>query len=252
MEKFLRSHLSPAAKKSLRSHLLPPLYRPLAWMYRDNLTHLASLFQTDKWGIHWYMQHYERYFAPLRRARLNILEIGVGGEDNPDRGGASLRMWKAYFRRSRILGIDIHDKTQFRERRIDIRQCDQTDAGALTQLSQEYGGFDIIIDDGSHLNDHVIRTFEILFPLLREGGIYSVEDTETAYWPNWGGGVGRPDSSMAYFANLVHGLNYMEYPIPDYVPTYFDRNIVEIALFHNLVFVSNGRNGEQSNLPKSV
>ena len=84
--------------------------------------------------------------------------------------------------------IDLHDKRHLSEERIDIRQCDQTDAEALRQLVSEYGGFDIIIDDGSHLNDDVIKTFNILFPLLRQDGIYVVEDTQTAYWPTWGGG----------------------------------------------------------------
>ena len=57
----------------------------------------------------------------------------------------------------------------------------------LTSVVDEIGPLDIIIDDGSHLNEHVIRTFEILFPLLNEGGIYAVEDLQTSYWPDHGG-----------------------------------------------------------------
>jgi hypothetical protein len=158
----------------------------LAWWYRDDLNRLALLFGTDKWGSHWYTPHYERYFQPLKHKSLNMLEIGVGGYENTDKGAGSLRMWKAYFRKNRIVGIDICDKTHFSEHRIDIRQCDQTDSEALLRLSNEYGGFDIIVDDGSHLNEHVIKTFHLLFPLLRQNGIYVVEDTQTAYWPTWG------------------------------------------------------------------
>jgi hypothetical protein len=51
-----------------------------------------------------------------------------------------------------------------------------------------YGfGFDIIIDDGSHVNEHVITTFEYLLPILNNEGLYVIEDTQTAYWPEYGG-----------------------------------------------------------------
>jgi demethylmacrocin O-methyltransferase len=224
----------------------------LGWWYRNDLNRLALLFGTDKWGIHWYTQHYQRYFQSLKRKRLNLLEIGVGGYQDSSEGGRSLRMWKAYFRNSRIVGIDIYDKTSFCESRIDIRQCDQTDSEALHRLSDEYGGFDIVIDDGSHLNDHVIKTFQILFPLLRPDGIYAVEDVQTAYWPTWGGGLRKPHTSMAFFKDLVDGLNHVEYPIKDYNPNYFDQNIVEFAFFHNLILIRKGKNNEKPNDPDLI
>jgi len=247
-------------KAWLQRNFSPPIYRRIVrtarvvldWRWRNDLNRLAVLFHTDKWGSHYYTQHYQRYFQPLRHEQLNVLEIGVGGYERPDQGGESLRMWKAYFRRSQIVGIDIHDKAQLREHRIDIRQCDQTDSEALTRLSHEYGGFDIVIDDGSHLNEHVIKTFEILFPLMRLNGIYAVEDTQTAYWPTWGGGIGNPRTSMAFFKGLTDGLNHVEYPLEDYQPSYFDRNIVEIAFFHNLVLVRKGSNDETTNAPELI
>jgi len=241
----------------LRTTLPPSEYRglvrfakaALSWWHRDDLSYLAQLFGTDKWGSHWYTQHYERYFRPLKRKRLNVLEIGVGGYAISEAGGASLRMWKAYFRRSQIVGIDLYDKSHLSERRLDIRQCSQTDADALRSLSKNYNGFDIIIDDGSHLNQDVIKTFGILFPLLRDNGIYVVEDTQTAYWPTWGGGLANPYSSMEFYKKLVDGLNHVEYPSNNHQPTYFDRHIVEIAFFHNLVFIRKGSNDEQTNAP---
>jgi hypothetical protein len=216
---------------------------------RGDLNRLALYFETDKWGDHWYTQHYQQYFRPLRKKRLNLLEIGVGGYENSKRGGESLRMWKTYFRNARIVGVDLADKTHFRERRIDIRQCDQTDADVLKRLSAEYGGFDIIIDDGSHLNEHVIKTFGILFPLLRPNGIYAVEDAQTSYWPTWGGGIDNSESLMAFFKNLTDGLNHVEFPVQDYSPTYFDQHIVEISFFHNLIIIRKGDNTERPNVP---
>jgi hypothetical protein len=224
----------------------------LGWWWRNDLNRLAVLFRTDKWECHWYTLHYQRYFKHLKARRLNLIEIGVGGYEDPNQGGESLRMWKAYFRKSQIVGIDLYDKTQLSEHRIDIRQCDQTDAESLHRLSSEYGGFDIVIDDGSHLNEHVVKTFEVLFRLLRPNGIYVVEDTQTAYWPTWGGGRDNPRNSMAFFKNLVDGLNYVEYPVEEYKPNYFDEHIVEIAFFHNLIFIRKGNNDEKPNDPNLI
>lgn len=248
LRSWLRTNLPPA-----KYHCLVRITKAvLGWLHRNDLNRLALLFGTDKWGMHWYTQHYHRYFKSLRNKRLNVLEIGVGGYDLSDSGAESLRMWKAYFRKSRIVGIDLYDKSQLREHRIDIRQCDQTDSEALSKLSSEYGGFDIIIDDGSHLNEHVVKTFQLLFPALRTGGIYVVEDTQTAYWPTWGGGIGTPDNSMAFFKGLADGLNYAEYPIAKYRPNYFDQNVVEVAFFHNIIFICKGNNNEKSNAPKLI
>ena len=219
----------------------------LSWWYRNDLTRLADLYGTDKWGTHWYTPHYNRFFQPMKSRHLNVLEIGVGGYEFSNLGGASLRMWKAFFRKSRIVGIDLHDKSHLSEPRIDVRQCDQTDTEGLIRLSNEYGGFDIIIDDGSHMNDHVIRTFEVLFPLLRNGGIYVAEDIQTSYWPSFGGAIDGANTSMRFFKDLADGLNYMEYPLADYKPNYFDQNIVEISFFHNLVFIRKGINNEKTN-----
>jgi demethylmacrocin O-methyltransferase len=222
------------------------------WRFRNDLNRLATLFGSDKWGSHWYTPHYDRYFRPLKSKRLNVLEIGVGGYEYLDIGGGSLRMWKAYFRNSRIVGIDIYDKSHRSEPRIDIRQCDQIDEDKLARLSDEYGGFDIVIDDGSHRSEHIIKSFEILFPRLRPNGIYVVEDTQTAYWRTWGGGMENPKTSMNYFKALVDGLNHAEYPIAGYQPTFWDRNIVEISFFHNMVFIQKGNNAEATNCPGAI
>jgi len=242
-------------KDLMRRSLPPNLHRPFVrlsrsvagWWYRNDLNQLALIFGTDKWGGHWYTEHYQRYFRPWKHRRLNLLEIGVGGYKDSAAGAESLRMWKAFFRRGRIVGIDIEDKTRFREDRIDIRQCDQTDVEALGRLSDEYGGFDIVIDDGSHVNEHVIKAFHALFPRLRPNGIYAVEDIQTSYWPTYGGGIGNPRSSMAFFKSLADGLNHAEFPLEAYRATYLDQNVVEIAFFPNLVLIRKGENATQSN-----
>lgn len=220
-----------------------------AGLRSSDLSALAHLYRTDKWGQHFYTQHYQRYFSAWRGRRLRLLEIGVGGYSALDKGGGSLRMWSRYFPRAEIVGIDLYDKTHLSERRITVLQCDQTDTRRLQAISERYGPFDIIIDDGSHLNEHVIRSFELLFPLLKSPGFYAIEDLQTAYWPSWGGVPGS--SSMDYLRNLVDGLNFRERPFGG-EPTYLERNIVEVAFFHNLCIVAKGDNDEPPTAPHLI
>jgi hypothetical protein len=218
------------------------------WRHRADLSRLALLYGTDKNASHFYTQHYQRYFSSIRNKPLRLLEIGVGGYSDLKDGASSLRMWKRFFPKAQVVGIDLYDKSHFSEDRITVLQCDQTDVGKLTHISQEQGPFDIIIDDGSHLNEHIRITFSILFPLLQKGGFYAIEDLQTAYWPSWGAVPGS--TSMDFLRSLTDGLNYAERP--DGVQGKFDTQITEIAFFHNLCVVRKGDNLEPSNAPQLV
>jgi hypothetical protein len=245
---LLKSTLSDSQRCAVK-HVLAML------LWRHNLLRLARWFGTDKEGAHHYTRHYQRHFAPLRRKRLNVLEIGIGGDASPQRGGQSLRMWKAYFPQARIFGIDIYDKLCHEERRIKTFRGNQADADFLKAVARQIGTIDIIIDDGSHRNEHVIASFRTLFPLLSPNGIYVIEDLQTSYWSQdvgdgWDGSTDltAPHTSMNFLKSLVDGLNYEEFVADDYTPTYFDRHIVAIHFYHNLAFIYKGLNNEGSNL----
>ena len=75
-----------------------------------------------------------------------------------------MRMWKSYFKKSNIFGIDIFDKKAHEENRIKTFKGSQTDEKFLKDIVSKIGKIDIVIDDGSHINEHVIQTFKILFP----------------------------------------------------------------------------------------
>jgi hypothetical protein len=220
-----------------------------------NLDALAEFFGTDKNSSHYYTRHYNHHFQPFRNKSFNLLEIGIGGYENPWDGGHSLRMWKSYFPKANIYGLDIIDKSPHNEHRIKTYQGSQIDEALLKQITKETGGFDIIIDDGSHFNEHVIKTFQILFPLLNSNGIYAIEDLQTSYWEidgngvEWGGStdLNAPFTSMNFLKKLVDGLNYEEFTSEHYQPTYFDRHITSFHFYHNLAFVYKGVNAEGSN-----
>ena len=121
----------------------------------------------------------------------------------------------------------------------------------MEKTVNEIGVLDIIIDDGSHLNEHIIETFKILFPKLKDGGIYVVEDIQTSYWNDYGGDskdLNNPKTAMNFFKRLTDSLNHQEIPDENYVESYYDKNIVSIHFYHNLVFIHKGANDEKSNM----
>jgi hypothetical protein len=155
-------------------------------------------------------------------------------------------MWKDFFPLGRIYGLDIQDKSFVDEWRIKTYRGSQVDEPLLRRIADEIGRIDVIIDDGSHQVHHVKATFEILFPLLADDGIYVVEDTQTSYWPERGGSEDTHDrnTSMALLKDLADGLNYEEYVLEDYQPSYTDTHVTAVHFYHNLAFVQKGENNE--------
>ena len=93
--------------------------------------------------------------AILRDEEFTLFEIGIGGFSRPGRGGASLRMWKRFFPRAQVVGLDIVDKSFVEAPRIHVYTGDQTDAALLARIVDEYGPFLVVVDDGSHRPEHV-------------------------------------------------------------------------------------------------
>lgn len=215
---------------------------------------LSVRYGSDKWAsFHWYTPHYERHFARLRDEPVRILEIGIGGYGD-DPGGASLKMWKRYFHRGLIYGLDVFDKSELTEPRLTALVGDQSDPGGLAALAEEHGPFDVIIDDGSHVNEHVHVSFRALFPHLRHGGLYVIEDLQTSYAPSFGGSRGRtaePHTSIGLVKHLLDEMHHQEWQCEDCdssgqgLECLVRRTLVGVHIHHNIVFVEKGTNGEE-------
>jgi hypothetical protein len=222
----------------------------LAGLFGAKLDLLAALCGTDKFGLHHYTSVYEELTRALRRRAVSLLELGVGGYGHLT-GGESLLMWAAYFPKGRIYGIDIEDKTALSKGRIKVFQCSQTDRARLTALCGEIGPFDFVIDDGSHINSHQIEAFRILWPFVKDGGAYVVEDVQTSYWPAYGGGMpgspGYKSSCMNFFKSLADSVNESEFLGASRFET--DRTVGQITFHHNLIVVGKDLSRRTSNLP---
>jgi SAM-dependent methyltransferase len=129
-----------------------------------------------------YYKIYQEYFRPYAGQASNILEIGVYQ-------GESLKILSRFFPEALVLGLDLDMKTIDFTAFPNVRyeQADQTNPEALTALADKHApnGFDIIIDDASHIGAYSVKTFEALFPKLKSGGLYIVEDWGTGYWKDW-------------------------------------------------------------------
>ena len=153
-----------------------------------------------KW-IH-YFDIYERHFSRFRNQSPVMVEIGVFG-------GGSLDMWKAYLGLgSRIVGIDINPECKAHESDdVEIFIGSQDDPDLIEQIFEKYPRIDIVLDDGSHMMEHMIGSFELMYSRIHSNGVYVVEDTHTCYWPEYQGGLRRPGSFIEFTKDKLDEIN---------------------------------------------
>jgi hypothetical protein len=215
----------------------------------DPLTRLAIRHGTDKWGPHFYAPVYHSLFSHLRDKPVRLLEIGVGGYEYASIGGASLAMWADYFPNGSIVGIDINTKKFELGPRVMFRRGSQDDPVFLKAVSDEFGPFDIIIDDGSHVPAHVVKSFNALFARMADGGLYVIEDVQTTFWPNFGGSPVNGGGTMQLAKAMLEHLNYAEFRIaqPQTPIMPLSKQIKSMRAYHNIVVIEKGDNSEPSN-----
>lgn len=131
---------------------------------------LGIKYHTDKAYLHNFCNDYEKL---LRKDIKTLWEIGI-------LDGASLRMWSEYYPNAKIIGYDIEDKSSLSfNDNVSVKLLDQSNKSQLSELAKQTD-IDIIVDDGSHIIQHQILTFEMLFNCLKSGGQYVLEDLHTS------------------------------------------------------------------------
>lgn len=180
------------------------------------LDELALKHGTDKASSHHnYTATYEPLFKPLRHKPITLLELGWGT-------GASAHLWSEYFTnpRAQIAMVDKEFPPWTAVAgHIYLHRTDQADTDKLTEIHHEHGDFDIIIDDASHISSKTIASFEILWPMLKPGGHYIIEDTHSSYHAHYYGDTEadeNPDTTkptaLQYFKRLIDDVNYHDEP----------------------------------------
>jgi len=186
-----------------------------------------------------YFNVYEKIFKDYRNKSINVLEIGV-------LDGGSLELWHRYFGpQALIIGIDNHAQPNsigltFNTPMIQFRKGDQSDKEFLSSLIKEFGEFDIVIDDGSHISAHVIKSFKEIYPHVSKNGLYIIEDIHTSYWGSHGGGYKLPNSTIEFAKDLIDELNA---PYTKLLPnTDFTNSTDSISFYDSMIVFGKGKN----------
>jgi len=208
---------------------------------KQSLNEILEKYGSDKacWA-HCYSKNYELFFDQLREQELVLLEVGIGGEDK-ELGGASLKAWEEYFPNATIFGIDIYDKQLLNSGRILTIKGSQDDKELLEGLIKDIGNPDIIIDDASHFNKLTIATFKILFPLLKSGGYYVIEDLTCSYRWDFQGSLEmnnlETETIMNYLFKMLHELNPIEIANNQYQRNPEYKDIESMHFFPDMVII---------------
>lgn len=235
------------------------------------LTGLLSTrsYETNKPPL--YFANYEEFLRPLRDKEIKLLELGV-------HNGGSLLLWRDYFEKGTIAGVDIKPLSIFKAmmlrvydpaRRIHIYQGAQEDCALLDRIGKEVApdGFDVVIDDASHIGELTRVSFwHLLQHHLKPGGIYVIEDWGTGYWDSWPDGKRyefTPDSKpmqnpmtetqrpvakrqypnhsygmVGFIKELVDECGMGDITMPNYgLSPYREPRIQKIQISHGQVFV---------------
>jgi hypothetical protein len=159
------------------------------------LARIARQYSTDKAEHLHYLRNYEENFGHLSKTEVRLLELGVYS-------GGSLLLWRDYFQRGLIVGLDINPvRIEDESGRVRTYRGAQQDTELLDRVARECApeGFDIIIDDCSHIGVLSRVSFWHLFDNhLKRGGLYVIEDWGTGYWDGWVDGVGYKPSGTSY------------------------------------------------------
>jgi len=163
---------------------------------------ISDSVDCDKSTYHEYDRIYPLFLEKWRNESINIFEIGI-------EYGKSMKIWENYFPFANIWGMDIANT--YKSPRCSVFIGDQSKMEDLVSISNKIPKCELIVDDGSHVPEHQLKTFNYLFRnVLKPGGVYIIEDIECSYW--------RPDAQVYgyesgylnivdYFTKLNHDIN---------------------------------------------
>lgn len=176
----------------------------------ESVSTIFDKYKTDKNSLyHNYGRQYEDLFRPYRDKPIKYLEIGVFE-------GESIKAMREIFKNAVfIIGIDINPACkQFenKDHNIFVEIGDIKDTNFIHNVINQYGCFDIILDDGSHINKDVIIAFETLFPLLNNEGIYIIEDSNCYKSPSHI--INSYPNHIDYVIPFIKHINQWRYDYP--------------------------------------
>ena len=202
---------------------------PLEEYFRNNDGRLIH-----KW-MH-YFDAYHRHFEQFRGKSVVVVEFGVSQ-------GGSLQMWRDYFGdQATIYGVDIDERcADLGGPGTHILIGDQEDREFLRSVGERTGPIDVLIEDGGHTMGQQLATFEEMYPLVKEGGVFLIEDLHTSYWEDYGGGYRRPNTFMRRAKRLTDQLNAWHSQDSRFVVDEFTRTTRSMHFYDSIVVFEKAR-----------
>jgi hypothetical protein len=161
-------------------------------------------------------------------------------------GGGSLEMWKDFFGAgAKVIGLDINPDCKVHETdNIEVFIGSQDDPQVINNIFSKYPSIDIVLDDGSHVMEHMISSFNLIYERVQQNGVYAVEDTHTCYWPEFGGGYKSDGSFIEFVKDKIDELNAVH--TRDVVATTsFTMSTDCIAVYDSIVVFEKRRQGQR-------
>lgn len=147
-----------------------------------SLADLVDNSRTDKNTVHAYLDLYQQLLEGKKNTAKNILEVGIGG-------GGSIQLWNDYFLNANIYSIDITPMNLVFEKLLPLdRVTLYTGLDAYDEMifnSYFYKKkimFDMILDDGAHTLETMVKFVELYSKILNDDGILIIEDIPDIEW----------------------------------------------------------------------
>ena len=164
---------------------------------------------------------YKNKLSAFKDKDIKFLEIGV-------QDGSSIKYWRDFSPTWKVWGLDT-DPNCAGENIVIGSQEDK-------DILKQFEGFDVVIDDGGHTMKQQIETFNQLFPTLRKGGLYVIEDLHTSFWDEFND---YPQTTVDFLTGLVPHINHRETNNHRLGgnPPLKDNNIAAIEFYPSIVFI---------------
>jgi len=191
----------------------------------DKVATLAASLspKSDKFTEHGYQTMYGIFLEPLAKAgsKAKLLEIGLGC--NMMYGpGASVKVWQALLPNVELWEADFDvacvelARSRGQLKGVNTLTGDQGDKAVLAEwVAQSGGNFDVIIDDGGHQNTQIMASFDALWPAVKRGGLYFIEDLQVGRNSEFQEGYDTTGGSMVISDVVQAWVEQLLIPAPD-------------------------------------
>jgi len=138
-----------------------------------NLTDIADEKRLDQGSQkHRFTELYHLLLNPYRTRAINMALLGLGAQEGTS---PEAEMWLEYLPKAKLTGIDPRNSSKLKLDRLKTVQA-SFDSVETLERAAKTGPYDLVLDDATSAAPHQQNAFAALFPLLKSGGIYIIED----------------------------------------------------------------------------